>query len=247
MSIFLKRVRQEAKKRNLQVREVQSLTPQMLRIIFGGEDLADFASMSPDDHVKLFFNNENGFEMRDYTPRAYDNVARELVIDFALHDNGIATDWARNAKVGDTLQIGGPRGSVVVDGNPEWWVLVGDETAIPAIARRLEELPENSRVTAIIAITDPHEQQQFKSAAQAEIKWLFRPESEKTDATKLLAALENAEFPAGEGFIWVACEAHITRKIREYLLVNRHHPKHHLSAKGYWVNGQMGASEKFDE
>jgi NADPH-dependent ferric siderophore reductase len=245
MSIFLNRVRHEIKKRELVVRENQTLTPNMRRVVFTGDDLSDFVSMSPDDHVKLFFKTENGFEMRDYTPRAFDNVAHELVIDFALHENGIATDWVRGAKTGDIIEIGGPRGSLVVEG-AEWWVLIGDETAIPAIARRLEELTNGTNVTAIIAITDPKERQDFNTEANLNLKWIIRPEGDKTNPQELLFALESTNFPDGEGYVWVACEAHVTRKIREYLLTTRKHPPKNLKASGYWVKGQMGAHEKFE-
>ena len=245
MSIFINRIRHEIKKRKLVVKENKNLTPNMRRVVFEGNDLADFPFISPDDHIKLFFNTENGYEIRDYTPRAINKIAQELVIDFAMHENGIATDWARSAKIGDTIEIGGPRGSLVVEGS-EWWVLIGDETAIPAIARRLEELPNGTNVTAIIAVTDPNERQEFNTNAKLNLKWIIRPESDKTNPQELLFALENTNFPEGEGYVWVACEAHVTRKIREYLLTTRKHPPKNLKASGYWVKGQMGAHEKFE-
>ena len=245
MSIFINRIRHDIKKRMLTVRENQMLTPNMRRVVLSGGDLANFVSISPDDHIKLFFKTENGFELRDYTPRAFNKETQELVIDFALHENGIATDWVRNAKSGDTIEIGGPRGSLIIEG-AEWWVLIGDETAIPAIARRLEELPKGTNVTAIIAVTDPDERQEFKTSANLKLKWIIRPESEKTNPDELLFALENTNFPEGEGYVWVACEAHVTRKIREYLLTTRNHPPKNLKASGYWVKGQMGAHEKFE-
>jgi ferric-chelate reductase (NADPH) len=52
-------------------------------------------------------------QARDYTP-LYDEARHELVFDFFVHDGGIASNWALEAKVGDKLTIGGPRGSLVV-------------------------------------------------------------------------------------------------------------------------------------
>ena len=251
MSIFLKRVRHEIKKRELIVKSIIDINPNMRRIILTSDDLGDFNSLSPDDHIKLFFDTENGPQMRDYTPRSFDNAIRELVIDFALHDDGIATEWAKNTKIGDTLNIAGPRGSLIIDGNPEWWVLIGDETAIPSIARRLEELPENTNVTVIIAVAHENEKIEFTTKTNLTVKWIVRPESEKTNPVEFLNILEQTQLPPegaqdGDGFIWVAAEALVARKIREYLLQTRNHPPKNLSAKGYWVNGKGGETEKFD-
>ena len=76
--------------------------------------------------------------MRDYTPRAFDAAGNRLTIDFALHDAGPATAWALNARPGETLLIGGPRGSTVVPDDFDFYLLAGDETALPSIGRRLE-------------------------------------------------------------------------------------------------------------
>ncbi len=158
------RVRHELKFREITVKNITNLSSTMLRIEFEGESLADFISASFDDHIKVFLPDpitkqvprpsmtEQGIkfeegvkpEMRDYTPRAFDQNAKTLVIDFAIHEAGAATDWARQAKVGDQLAIGGPRGSMIIPLAFSHYVLVGDETALPAIARRLEELPASA-------------------------------------------------------------------------------------------------------
>jgi NADPH-dependent ferric siderophore reductase len=73
-----------------------------------------------------------------------------LHIDFAIHDAGPATDWALRARIGDALEIGGPRGSAVIPMEFDWYLLIGDETGLPAIGRRLEELPAGSRALVIV-------------------------------------------------------------------------------------------------
>src|SRR6516165_5599909 len=82
--------RLEAKRRLVVVQSVEALTPRLRRITFGGEELAGFHSPSPDDHIKVFFKGENDFEMRDYTPRWFDAEKRLLIVDFVLHEPGIA-------------------------------------------------------------------------------------------------------------------------------------------------------------
>src|SRR5262245_39180093 len=153
------RVRHEPRRRILTVQRVERLTPSMARITLCG-DLAGFISSGYDDHVKVFFPlpGQNGPTMpqpdangqvpegvprspgRDYTPRRYDVTRNELVIDFALHDAGPATSWAAQAAPGQQLGVGGPRGSFLVPDDFDWYLFIGDETALPAIGRRLEEL-----------------------------------------------------------------------------------------------------------
>src|SRR4051794_15473867 len=112
---LVQRVRHELKLRDLEVAGVDALSPGFLAIRFHGEALADFTSLGFDDHVKIMFDGADGVQLRrDYTPRRFSREARELVIEFALHGDGAASDWARAAKVGDRLLVGGPRGSMIV-------------------------------------------------------------------------------------------------------------------------------------
>ena len=129
------RVRHPLKFRLLQVTRVQPLTPHLIRVTFTGDDLHDFESASFDDHIKVFFPapgadrpvlpdaGPNGPVFpedqprpvaRDFTPRRYDRAARELDIEFAMHEAGPAATWAAQAKVGQYLGVGGPRGSLVI-------------------------------------------------------------------------------------------------------------------------------------
>lgn len=234
------RLRHELKRRHITVQEVTRLTPHMQRILFTGEDLADFNSMAPDDHVKLFFPGDAGeIEARDYTPRAFDNEAKSLTIDFALHggehDAGPATCWALKAKPGDALQVGGPRGSTIISPDFDWWLLIGDETALPAIARRLETLPAGTNVKALVAIPGPADEQRFETKANCELIWLHRPAEHSADPAPLLARLQEMTLPAGDGFVWIAMEGMVARAVRDYLVTTRAHPLAWTKSSGYWL------------
>lgn len=249
MAHSITRLRQELKQRQVMVKETIRLTPNMLRIVFTGDDLADFESPAPDNHVKLFFPMPNGdIEKRDYTPRAFNNAARTLTIDFALHEGqhktGPATAWAKNAKPGDMLQIGGPRGSTIISPSFDWWLLIGDETALPAIARRLAELPPGTKVKAIISVTDQANEQQFETQSHCEITWLHRPTDQAADPTPLLRLLETIELPKGEGFIWIATEGLVARAVRDYLVNTRAHLLAWTKSSGYWLKGLSGVHDK---
>lgn len=239
------RHRHEIKRRVLTVREKSHVTPGMIRVLFNGPDLDSFVSLSPDDHVKLAVPANGGeAEKRDYTPRHFSPVDRTLAIDFAVHDAGPATQWAIEAKPGDTLEIGGPRGSAVVPHDFDWWLLIGDETALPAIGRRIEELPSGTRVTSVVAVTGPAEHQAFKTTADHEAKWAYRPLDRSDDPAAILAALEGVTLPKGDGFVWVAAEASVARAVRDYIVGKRGHPLAWTKAAGYWKKGVADAHEK---
>lgn len=153
------RVRHELKRRRLIVRENGRVTPAMIRVVLAGPDLADdFVSAGFDDHVKLFLLGGAEPTRRDYTPRAFDAATGTLTLDFVVHDAGSATQWALAARPGDMLELGGPRGSVVVPDDFNWWLLVGDETALPAIGRCVEEAAPGARITTLAAVTDAAEE-----------------------------------------------------------------------------------------
>lgn len=180
---YIKRVRHELKIRNLVVRETQRLTPHMIRITLGGEELETFHSPSPDDHVKIFLPTPAGAEIvrRDYTPRSYDTKRQELVINFVIHDGGPAAEWALGAERGDPLTVAGPRGSKMIAGDIRNWLLIGDETALPAIGRRIEEVPMGVSVTTIVTVPSPEDRQSFVSRCDLAENWLYRPLSAAAD------------------------------------------------------------------
>ena len=62
------RHRHELKRRTLTVRETADVTPGMLRIVLEGADLADFPSLSPDDHVKLFIPTTTDRALASFEP-----------------------------------------------------------------------------------------------------------------------------------------------------------------------------------
>jgi NADPH-dependent ferric siderophore reductase len=237
---LVQRVRHELKLRDLEVAAVEALSPGFLAVTFKGEALADFTSLGFDDHVKLMFDGAGPEAQvrRDYTPRRFSREARELTIEFALHGDGAASDWARTAKVGDRLLIGGPRGSMIVPLALGWHLLVGDATALPAISRRLEELPEGSRAFVFV-LADDADRRAFAGGAHAEVQW---PASNEA----LLAALEGLVLPAADtGFAWSGGEAALMVQVRQ-LLLEKGVPKQHMRVSAYWKKGTADHHEDLE-
>jgi NADPH-dependent ferric siderophore reductase len=281
----VRRVRHATRLRRLTVQHVQHLTPKMLRVAVAGGDLPGFTSLGFDDHVKLFVPAP-GEELvlptpgpdgpifppgaprpalRDYTPRRYDAADGILYIDFVIHDAGPATTWAAQVRPGQVLGVGGPRGSFIIPTEFDWHLLIGDETALPAISRRLEELPANTRALVVAEIESAGEQLKFTSAAPFEVIWLHRcghhadrepragdgmrasAAASPGDADLLLQQLRSLSFPPGDYFAWIAAETQVARAVRNYLLTERGTHKEWLKAAGYWRRGATGAHERIED
>ncbi len=239
------RHRHELKRRNLTVQTVTAITPHMLRIVLHGADLSDFTSLGFDDHIKLFLDNGSDKPtMREYTPRAYDCAAQTLTLDFAIHEAGPATKWALSAKPGDPLHIGGPRKSAVIAPVFDWYLLIGDETALPAIGRRVEELGPETKVLTVVAITGAEDIQNIETEADHTAYWVYRPQSGADDPAPLLDAVKQCPFPAGNGFVWIAAESGVARALRNHVTGTMGHPPQWTKAAGYWTKGLADGSDK---
>ncbi len=168
--------------------------------------------------------------MRDYTPRRYDLNTLELDIDFVLHGDGPASTWAEQAKPGQHLHIAGPRGSMVVPDVFDSYLLIGDETALPAIARRLEGLAANRRALVVVEIENGAEQQILESQAEVKMIWVLR----ETGQNHLLTTVQQLSMPSGELYAWIATESRVSRQIRRVLLDEKGLNQDQVKAVGYW-------------
>lgn len=237
----ISRIRREIRRRQAVESALADLSARMRRVTFSSPDFADFESASHDDHVKLFFPattaGSTDRSARDYTPRYFDIAQRTLTIDFVLHADGPATSWARQARVGDGLEIAGPRGSTVVPDDFDWYLLVGDTSALPAIGRRVEELRPAVPVTTLVTVEDGSDAQVFATRAEWRPHWVARGSDDTDDAGAIIRALEGVEFGDGDGFVWVAAETAVARAVRRHLLDVRRQPVAWLKASAYWTRG----------
>ena len=247
------RLRHDIVFRELRVLRSERLTAHMQRITFGGPELQGFHSPSPDDHVKLFFPNAHGefvtptlgpdgphyppgrepSPARDYTPRYHDAGRNGLVIDFVLHGDGPAATWAAQAEPGQVLVAGGPRGSFVAADDFDRYVLVGDETALPAIGRWLETMPAGRRVAVLAEIPEAADRQPLSSRAELELAWLERNGEAAARSDRLERALRDLPGIAGDTFYWIAAESGRARGMRLWL-DQQGVPKDWIKSSGYW-------------
>ncbi len=248
-----RRVRHEPRRRELEVKSVQQVSAHMVRVTLGG-DLAGFTSLGFDDHVKLFFpegpagaDGEPPMASRDYTPRRYDPAANTLEIEFVLHDAGPATRWASQVRPGQSLRIGGPRGSFIIPPNFDWHLLIGDDTALPAVARRLAELPADTRAVVLLEVDGPGDEIVFESAADVTVTWAHRNGSEAGTTDVLANALKTLRMPAGDYYAWVACESLTAKALRAQLIAAHGANPKWMRAAGYWRRGAVAVHDNFND
>jgi NADPH-dependent ferric siderophore reductase len=246
--------------RTLTVKRIERITPRMARITLAGPDLEGFATLDAEDHVKIFPPAE-GAELpvfptvendrwvrspdgpvlvfRDYTVRRFDAEAGELDLDFVLHDHGPGGRWATTAQPGSKVGVFGPRGSLILRKDFDWLLLAADETALPALLRRIEETRPGTRVIAFAEVADAAEEQPVSTSADLELTWLHRNGAEPGSTALLEEAVRATELPAGDGYVWVAGEADSIKPLRRYLRRELGLPKGAFDVDGYWRRGKV--------
>jgi len=258
----IQRVRHDLRFRTLTVAAVEDLTPSLRRVVLEGPELDGFVSLGFDDHVKIFPAAEGEAAvlptlgpdgpifpeprpaMRDYTPRAFDPTTNRLTLDFVTGHGGPATEWAMAARPGATLGVGGPRGSFVVPTDYADHVLIGDETALPAIARRLEELPPQARAHAVVEVGTFADRIALDSPARATVTWAMRDGAPRGESQTLLKAAETAlaGVDPTDAYVWIAAEATAAKALRARALALGFSPKA-MKAAGYWRLATAGGEK----
>lgn len=228
------------------------VTLRTVRITLSG---ADIVCPTPDAYVKLFFPLPGQGEpelappvtgdvvswyrsylampagirppMRTYTVRAHRPSVAEIDVDFVLHgDSGPGSRWAAGARFGDRVAFLGPTGVHYVPEGTRWQLLVGDETAIPAIGSIIESAPADAVIRAFIQ-ADPSEWQRFSTVADVDVQWM--PDG-------VLDAIRATRFDGGV-YAWLAGEAAMVRSVRRHLVGECGIDRRSVTFTGYWRKG----------
>jgi NADPH-dependent ferric siderophore reductase len=206
------------------------ISPHLVRLTLGDLDEPDrFASTGiPDEWVGLVVPGQ--FQSRYYTVRSWDG--HELVLDVVVHDEGLVTEWAWSSGrdcVGDRVTVSEPKGSFAMPQSATWLMLVGDLTAMPAMARILTSTDVPTRVWAEVPDDLPG-----YLADGADITWLAPPGEGQS---ALASVVEHIEWPEGEGYFWMAGESGQMRAIRKHLMREVGLPSTAYDVMGYWRGG----------
>jgi NADPH-dependent ferric siderophore reductase len=202
------------------------VSPHLLRLTLAGDGLADFTSTGiPDEWLGLIVPGQ--YQSRYYTVRSWDG--RELVLDVVVHEVGLVTEWATGDCVGDAVMVTEPRGSFAMPEDAQWLLLVGDLTAMPAMARIAESKRSRSVDTRIWAEVPDNLAGYLPDGS--DVTWLEPP---GPGQSALAAVVESIDWPAGDGYFWMAGESAQMRAIRKHLMRERQLPSAAYDVMGYW-------------
>ncbi len=201
----------------------EQISDHLVRLVLGGPGLAGFTSTGvPDEWVGLIVPGQ--FQSRYYTVRRW--AEGELTLDVVVHEVGLVTEWAAGDCVGETVTITEPKSSFDPPAEATWLVLVGDLTAMPAMARILETTDLPTRVVAEVA-----DDLTGYLPEGTDVTWQTPP---GPGASALVAAVEALDWPEGRGYFWMAGESAQMRGIRKHLMREVKLPASDYDVMGYW-------------
>ena len=239
----------------------EQLSAHMVRIVAGGAGFADYVNNDfVDRYVKIVFPQpgvdypepldlwavretmprEQWPHTRTYTVRWVDTAAGELAIDFVVHgDEGLAGPWAASAKPGDNLIFTGPGGGYNPDPSADWYLLAGDEAALPAVAAVIESLPAHARGVAFLEAGSDADVQEIAAPAGLELVWLRRGDVPAGESDLLVQAVRVAAWPEGKVYVFAHGERGYMKGLREVLFRERGLDRSQVSLSGYWAKGRV--------
>lgn len=231
------------------------LSANMQRVILQGEDFKSLQATDLGGYIKLMFHPEGHTDisilgegerpvMRTYTISELDLDKGQISVDFVKHEadkthkavnkeqGGYAIHWAMNAKVGDTISIGGPGNSQIIDLNAKQVFMVADMTAIPAITEKLNKLEKNAVGHVVVQLTSPQDNPNWNLPASMQLHTVVGHQP-----SQLSDAVTQLSIDSQDVAIWCACEFTAMKAIRSHF--NQHdailREKSYFSS--YWKQG----------
>ena len=234
------------------------LTTSLRRVVFTGPDLTCLREMPYTDHyLKILFappgcdyswpfdpdriKAEEPAERwpvtRTYTVRSYDAARNEMAVDFVVHgDEGLAGPWAARAVPGDRIGFFGPGGGYAPDSGADSHLMVGDESAIPAIGAALDRLGPAARATVYLEVEGPGDELRLSASPDVQVTWVHR--EGRPYGEPLADAVRRDGVPAGDVQAFVHGNAEMIRRLRRYLFHELDFNRRRISMSGYWRSGQ---------
>lgn len=241
----------------------EHVTPHMVRVTLGGDDLERFTAVGYDQWFRLALpvGDVGGLErlpakftmgayltgylripkgkrpiVRNYTVREYRAADRELDVDFVVHGSeGVAGPWAATAEPGDRVAF--------IDQGCGWRglpadvnLIVADESGLPAAVGILRDMPRDSVGHALIELFDERDRQDVDAPAGMAVHWLIR-DAGADPGSAALPALRDLEMPAGSTYAFAVGEQSLAAAARRHLVRERGNPKSHVTFSGYWKKG----------
>ncbi|MGV9675393.1 siderophore-interacting protein [Nocardia sp. NPDC003482] len=184
--------------------------------------------------------------VRNYTVRAWRPAGAgefgetgELDIDFAMHGGETpACEWAGGVTPGERVGLLDEGIMYQVPQHCSYSLLVGDESALPAIAGILRSAPRDLRGSAYVEIVHPDDAQDLGEPEGVQVNWLVRSDPTAAVGSVALAAVRDAALPEGGVYGFVAGEQRLASGVRRHLAADRGVPKADICFTGYWRVGR---------
>lgn len=234
------------------------LTPTMVRVTLGGDEVRGLTPAGPDQRVKVFLPADGLVwpgdpptdavpwalprgsvrpRHRTYTARHLDPAAGTLDLDVALHDGGVGSAWAEQATPGQRVSFIGPAGRWALRPDTRHLVLVADETGLPAVAAIVAALPPTVTARALVEVPGRASRQPLPSPAPVEVTWFPADEAPPDEPDRVAAAVGELGLRPGGVQVWGGAEQATVRAVRHHLLVDRGFTRDDVHLVAYWRRG----------
>ncbi|PZF59564.1 siderophore-interacting protein [Curtobacterium sp. MCSS17_008] len=256
------------------VDRTERLSPHMVRVHLGGPAFRDFVDgadperlAATDKYVKLLLAPPSSgltppYDLealretlpkhlrparRTYTVRSVDHAAGTIAIDFVVHgDEGLAGPWASAARPGDLLALSGPGGGYSPSTDPAvTHVLLGDDSALPAIGAALGAMPADATGFALVEVAGAADEQRLAHPAGVDLRWLHRDAAGAEPGTLLVEAARALPRVSRPVQVFAHGERTAMQAIRRVLQDGWGLEKADLSLSAYWALGR--AEDRFQE
>ncbi|MGW2514148.1 siderophore-interacting protein [Streptomyces scopuliridis] len=247
----------------LEVRRREFLTPGFACVTLGGPALRDLIVAGNDQTVRLFFPREGQSALRmptvsneawiaqlllvaksarpwvrNLTVRRARPADGEIDIEFALHGDAPLSNWVRRVEPGDPAGIFDMGTMYRLPEHAQGQVLVGDETALPAILSILDGTPASLPCEVFLEVAAAADIRPVAVPDGSRIHWFSRDGEDLRPGALVLGAVREAALPPGRCYVWAAGESQLATGVRRHLINDRGVPKQDISFFGYWRLGR---------
>ncbi len=238
--------------RKFKVVNKQFITQNMLRVTLQQTDNNPLPANQDGGYIKLHFprpgvlNNDIEKQilsedtqcrplLRTYTICQQRSDLNEIDIDFVVHEIGPASQWALSCVTSDVMYIAGPGKIKFIDPTADWFLILGDMTALPAISANLARLPADAKGYGVVEVVSEDDIQALRVPDGFELIWLVNTQLHNTSA--LLHKIKNLPLLEGTPSVWSACEFDAIANLRDHFYKTLSISKRDVYASSYWKRG----------
>lgn len=240
---------------------VKDINPHLRQVTFGGGDLATtfkpfgpdcffYVLLPPAGRTELTIDQSFTWEEHArmpveeqpvgayYTLRFWRPEQAELDVWMVIHGEGEhtgpASEWAARAEVGDPVALWGPRTAFRPPDGTDRLVLVGDETALPAIAGIIDWLPEAMPATVIAEVATEAEHQDLPERPNVTVTWAHRDGAPAGTTSLLVDAVSELPDFGGTPYVWGGGESRSMTAVRRHVRGERGLTRDQADLVAYW-------------